>query len=996
MKQLDTQLGSTTASLKAMLVPVQRISTELSNSAISYKDLVDVINRYKTVEGQAVQVTRQRKTAMDQLAALEKRLADAESKYGKAMAELREQLRQANRENQLAAKATLAHANSIEAMRVKLAQMKAEWATLDTSSDQFKKMTDDIAKLNAEILKNEQAIGVHGRNVGNYSSAFNGLSFSISQVARELPSLTISASQFFLAISNNLPILVDELQRAREANAALRKEGQATVPVWRQLLKGIGSWQTLLVVGITLLTAYGKEITAWVKGLFQGKEALDGVVEAQKRMNEASVEGAKNAAEELATLKLLYSTAINTAKSMKERKDAVKALQDLYPNYLGNISEEEVLLGKAGVAYSNIAKNIMQYAKNQAILNQLIEAYGEQMKVQEEYDRIDRARKDILSRRMSVADIKDLDLTLGDESIKSWGQLSNAWLEARQSLREYQKQITELQRNIDTSQLEPTRKINGKEEDDRKRILEIIQRLREADYNAELEYNRGREENVAEVNRRIVQDDKVSYERRMRALDEYVEHSKRALEMQAQAQEEALIDSAREDLKLPNTSEGNLKAYEMVANQIKVIGQKLAKELENIDNESAGIRVEIEKDRAEQIIASINKVYQARVREASVGEKDELAGLAEQYGRGLIDSEEYERTKTEISRKYAKERFDNEVKYLQDVLATEGLPEEQRVKIEQELEKANLEYTKSILDEEVKAYEDAGKKKEEIEKEFARRKEELLRGAFDLATALYQRETESNLNRLDDESEANQEWADEEAERIDRLEESGAISKEQAEARKAAIDDQAKAREDELENKRRDVQKQQARFEKAMALMQITLSTAKAVHQIQAEAAAAAAIPFIGAALAAAALAQIPVVLASGAVQAAVVAATPIPEYAEGTDDHPGGLAVVGDGGKSEMIISGGKVYKTPAVDTLVDLPRHAVVLPDFGAAAERLPEMPQVNSVVNVDNSKLEALSKENGKLLRQLIRRMEINAKNEIYARELERLRPTKRRSK
>ena len=483
LKQLDTQLGSTTASLKAMLVPVSEISTELSKSTMNYKDLVDVINKYRGMEAQVTQTSRQRRTVLAQLADLERRLADAESKYGKAMAELRERTRQANQENRLAAQATLAHANSIEAMRVKLAQMKAEWSRMDTSTDAFKKMTDDIAKLNAEILKNEQAIGVHGRNVGNYASGFNMLQYNIQQVARELPSLTISASQFFLAISNNLPILVDELQRAREANAALRKEGQATVPVWRQLLKGIGSWQTLLVGGITLLTAYGKEITAWVKGLFQGKEALDGVVEAQKRMNEASIEGAKNAAEELATLKLLYSTAINTAKSMKERKDAVKALQDLYPNYLGNISEEEVLLGKAGVAYSNIAKNIMQYAKNQAILNQLIEAYGEQMKVQEEYDRIDRARKDILSRRMSVADIKDLDLTLGDESIKSWGQLSNAWLEARQSLREYQKQITELQRNIDTSQLEPTRKINGKEEDDRKRILEIIQRLREADYN---------------------------------------------------------------------------------------------------------------------------------------------------------------------------------------------------------------------------------------------------------------------------------------------------------------------------------------------------------------------------------------------------------------------------------------------------------------------------------------------------------------------------------
>ena len=40
---------------------------------------------------------------------------------------------------------------------------------------------------------------------------FNSLNMSVQQVARELPSLAISANTFFLAISNNLPILADSI-----------------------------------------------------------------------------------------------------------------------------------------------------------------------------------------------------------------------------------------------------------------------------------------------------------------------------------------------------------------------------------------------------------------------------------------------------------------------------------------------------------------------------------------------------------------------------------------------------------------------------------------------------------------------------------------------------------------------------------------------------------------------------------------------------------------
>lgn len=89
---------------------------------------------------------------------------------------------------------------------------------------------------------------------------FNSLNVSVQQVARELPALAISANTFFLAISNNLPILADSISAVRKENLELIASGQKAVPVWKQVAGSLLSWQTALVAGVTILSMYGEEI----------------------------------------------------------------------------------------------------------------------------------------------------------------------------------------------------------------------------------------------------------------------------------------------------------------------------------------------------------------------------------------------------------------------------------------------------------------------------------------------------------------------------------------------------------------------------------------------------------------------------------------------------------------------------------------------------------------------------------------------------------------
>lgn len=967
LKDLDAQLDSTTNSLKEMLVPVSEISNKLSTSAASYKDLVKAIKSLNIITGGTNTTLRQRATIEQKIKKLNDDLEQAYSDEAKELAKLNVQLRRQNELNKSLAKSNLENADSINAMRERLKRWTAIANGMGKSTVQFQKMSAAVKKLRDEIYEQEAAMGNYRRNVGNYSSAFNMLQYNIQQVARELPSLTISASHFFLAISNNLPMLVDELKRAKDANKALREEGSKTVPVWRQVVKGIVSWQTALVVGITLLSAYGKEIVAWVKGLFQGEEALNAVAEAQKSLNEAHLEGAKNMQEEIQKLNLLRKAAEDQGLAMDDRLKAVDELQKLYPDYLGNMDRENILMGNVSGVYETLALNIERAAIARAKFNKLVEVASEAEELENTYNNLISQNADVWS-SLGLNDPKLMRSYYdANKSINPFNWLTNLLgvgemgklKETTRAYDEWQAKLEEMRQISKDINLEDL--FNPKTGGIKNNIKDTTERL-DKEREARLQYYEQVYKDRAEYYKAIVSDERLSYEDRQKALDKFTKLQLNAIKARKEAEIEALGDKGG-------------------ANEIALIEAKANSEYKKIWTERANIWNNIEGKRSKDAISNYTKEYEAQVRALTGKKSDETGNLTEQYTSGIISKDDYERQKMEITRKYAEQEFAIEREYLNNVLGLTTLTDEERTKFTEQLGDAELKYKEWLYNEDVKSYEEAQKKKEEIEKEKAKVREDLLRSSFELAKALLQRDLENRLEKLDKESEANQEWRDEEAERIDRLEESGAISKEQADARKAAIDDQAEAREEEIEKKKVEAQRRMAIYEKAVSIANAIMSTKEAIAKTMETMGMPLAIPFMAMAAAA------------GAAQIAAIVATPLPQYAEGTEDHPGGLAIVGDGGKSEMVIANGKIFKTPSVDTLVELPRHAMVLPDFNMAAEKLPEMPRIDNSVKIDISKLEASSIENGKLLKSLVRRMEINAKNDIYEREFNRLRPAKR---
>ena len=240
-----------------------------------------------------------------------------------------------------------AASDSLVALRKQLSLLNAEYDRLsatDRKTTVGTNLQKQIQALNTEISSAEQATGRYQRNVGNYASSWNGLSVSVQQVARELPSLAVGWNTFFLAISNNLPMLADELKKAaaeykafKMAVAAGNNDVAKVAPVWKQLITSIFSWQTALVAAITLLSVYGKDIIEWTKKLFGAGEAIKNTKQLQDELNQSF---SKNSGE-LSKLIIQF-----------------KSYQRQWKELAGNLQEQQKFIEKNKDAFDSMGVSI--------------------------------------------------------------------------------------------------------------------------------------------------------------------------------------------------------------------------------------------------------------------------------------------------------------------------------------------------------------------------------------------------------------------------------------------------------------------------------------------------------------------------------------------------------------------------------------------------------------------------------------------------------------
>lgn len=317
---------------------------------------------------------------------------------------------------------------------------------LQQDAEKAKKAFDGIAQ--AAAGAGETVDNALGSGAQMAAGKFNMLNMSIQQIARELPSLTISPQMFFLAISNNLPIFTDALANARNEFNAMTAAGQKAIPVWKQVAKSLFSWQTAISLLPTLLILYGDEIEEFFSKLFEGSKKVDYTAESMKRVSDAMLKGEQDAQKELTTLRLLYDATTDVTKSVEDRRKAADELQRLYPSYFENLSDEEIMAGRAATAYKNLSDAIIESAKARAAQEQIQENYKEIIKLEKEQAEAEQAREKAVAKRTKAEERVQGVIYGGEAGIEARRVAYQYLSEVQSEVEEYGNKATEAAEKI--------------------------------------------------------------------------------------------------------------------------------------------------------------------------------------------------------------------------------------------------------------------------------------------------------------------------------------------------------------------------------------------------------------------------------------------------------------------------------------------------------------------------------------------------------------------
>ena len=386
---------------------IQKLIAELGNLRATYeKDVQAIIAACKEMKGAINSLggsggggaaLASHASEVDKLKAKYDELNERYKKNDLAIEQYKARIAELQQQMKAEAKAQLENSQMTAQAKESYYQLAATYTRLKIELNKYSQAEIDNNKVLAakqkqaletrEAMKRlQEATGNHTLDVGNYSKALNGLGLATQQIVREAPSLAMSFNQFFLAISNNIPIFTDAFKRVRE-------EMGSTKIALMQTLKSFFSWQTALVIALTLLAKFGNEAVKWVSKFLGIGGAFDAAAEGLKLYNEAMAKVSGQAAENAAELETYIYVLENGNKSEKEQAEIVRLVNERFSKqleYLGlTIDSTQSLIDAKG----KLIELLIREAEVRGVLNEITTVSGEIAKreTSEEYQKLNDA-----------------------------------------------------------------------------------------------------------------------------------------------------------------------------------------------------------------------------------------------------------------------------------------------------------------------------------------------------------------------------------------------------------------------------------------------------------------------------------------------------------------------------------------------------------------------------------------------------------------------------
>lgn len=776
----------------------------------------------------------------------------------------------------------------------------------------------DAQALFQRILSIDKAVGDSRRNVGNYEGAVNGLRLQVTQIARELPSLASGLSTFAIAIGNNLPMAQEALRNLREENARLRAEGKPTASVFKTLAASIFNWQTALIVLLTVLPGVVKAIQAGGKAAQAAEKANKKYEESLKSIEETSM---RAAAEETARIKVLTALAADNAQSTRTRTRAIKELQENYPSYFGNLSKEAILNGQVADAVNSVSEALINKARADAAGKKLGALAEKQLELTLAEAQ---AQRDVNKAQADYNLLKDRELTEAEKEtgVSAAGDASARLANAQITLRDIRANLDDarkVQEQFLKDAVDFSRKAGdvmfGKDpKSPGKRIFDSTKETLDATRGliaANFDLLKQQIQQDVESQDAIVENENELLEKRLEALRIFYLERRNLVGVEAEsdaAQLRASLGKIAEIEKMAATSRTNeqkalLIQKEEFEAQLRVISERAAAESAKLTRE--------EQERIRAITKAHYSAYVQQVldqeRVITNSYKVQFAArkedLDKQFEQGLITQRQYNKELKKLQKEVTDAATRAQIQFLESQARVIKAAGGDISKLIDEINRLKGVLTVSSDDPERTLF---GYDQDEVNKVLAQ-VNSYQSAANSLFSAL-QFQSDQRIKAIDAEIDAINRKKEADLKAI----ETSILSEEDRQRRREEINAKAAAQEEMLNEKRKQEQRAQAQRDKAIKLANAIITGAATVINEYFKGGPASA---IAAGIAAAA-------------EIATIIATPIPQYAEGTENHPGGPALYGEAGP-ELVMEPGKRPRLVETPTISNLAAGTRVIPE-------------------------------------------------------------------
>ncbi len=248
-----------------------------------------------------------------------------------------------------------------EAERIRLAEKRARIVRESTAADlaaanSTRSETQAITQNTAALAANEATM--RRNNVAEIQGEQAAARYRAARLGT-----TVATTEETAALAANTA--------AQTANAS------GIAAVGRGLTKGLGYLRTIAYVlpGIGIAGIFNL-IFEGLSKLFTGGEKFDALIDRFKTLNSLMMDAGAQSGAEIAKVDALFRAINNLDLPLKERNEAVKTLQDMYPEHLSNLTLDNAKTAELTKQYATLKNELIAIAYVQAGYNKIAEATG--------------------------------------------------------------------------------------------------------------------------------------------------------------------------------------------------------------------------------------------------------------------------------------------------------------------------------------------------------------------------------------------------------------------------------------------------------------------------------------------------------------------------------------------------------------------------------------------------------------------------------------------